>query len=119
MASIYYALIMKIFVDGSGKTGKYCYVSEGRAPKILEERGITNNQAEYKAIIAALRDIKEKNVEILSDSELVVKQLTHDYSIKNDLLRQLAEEIWKLSEGRKVKFYWIPRSKNKAGKVLG
>ena len=110
---------MKIFTDGSGKTGKYCYVVEGRAPMIHEERGITNNQAEYKAIIAALRDLKEKNIEILSDSELAVKQLRHDYSIKNDVLRQLAEEAWKLCEGREVKFYWIPRNKNKAGKVLG
>ena len=110
---------MKIYVDGSGKSGKYCYVAEGRAPKILEESGITNNQAEYKAVIVALQDIKEKDIEIFSDSELIVKQLTYEYSIKIDHLRQLAIQVWKLCEGRKVRFYWTPRSKNKAGKVLG
>ncbi len=110
---------MRIYVDGSGKTGKYCYVVEGKAPKILEEKGLTNNQAEYKAVVTALRDIGDKNIEILSDSELVVKQLTHEYSIRNDQLRQLAEEAWKLCEGREVKFNWIPRNKNKAGKILG
>ncbi|WP_455276913.1 RNase H family protein [[Eubacterium] cellulosolvens] len=110
---------MKIFVDGSGKSGKFCYIVEGRPPKILKESGITNNQAEYKAIIAALQDVKEKDIEIYSDSQLAVKQLTYEYSIKEDHLRELANKVWYLCEGRNVKFFWIPRSKNKAGKVLG
>ncbi|MFW9853368.1 MAG: RNase H family protein [Candidatus Thorarchaeota archaeon] len=110
---------MKIFVDGSGKSGKFCYIVEGRQPKILKESGITNNQAEYKAIIAALQDVKEKDIEIYSDSQLAVRQLTYEYSIKEDHLRELANKVWNLCEGRNVKFFWIPRSKNKAGKVLG
>ena len=110
---------MKIYVDGSGKTGRYCYFVEGKTPKLFEEKGITNNQAEYRAIISALQDMAEENIEILSDSELVVKQLNHDYSIKNDILRKLALEIWKLCENRNVTIRWIPRNENKAGKVLG
>jgi ribonuclease HI len=110
---------MKIFVDGSGKSGKFCYIIEGRPPKIQKECGITNNQAEYMAIIAALQDVKEKDIEIYSDSQLAVRQLTYEYSIKDDHLRELANKVWHLCEGRNVKFCWIPRSKNKAGKVLG
>ncbi len=110
---------MKIYVDGSGKTGRYCYFVEGKTPKFFEEKGITNNQAEYKAIILALQDVTGEDIEILSDSELVVRQLSHDYSIKNDLLRKLALEIWKLCEDRNVSIRWIPRNENKAGKFLG
>jgi len=110
---------MKIYVDGSGKTGRYCYVIEGRAPRLFEEKGLTNNQAEYKAIILALRDNNLNNIEILSDSELVVRQLSHIYSIKNDRLRILAQKVWELCEDRNINISWIPRNQNKAGKILG
>lgn len=110
---------MKIYVDGSGKTGRYCYVIDGRAPKLFEEKGLTNNQAEYKAIIAALRDNKIDDIEIFSDSELVVRQLNHIYSIKNEKLRLLAQKVWELCEDRNIIISWIPRNQNKAGKILG
>ncbi len=110
---------MKIYVDGSGKTGRYCYFIEGRAPSFFEEKGLTNNQAEYKAIISALKDNKATNIEILSDSELVVRQLNHIYSIKNDRLRLLAKKVWELCKDRNINISWIPRNQNKAGKILG
>lgn len=110
---------MYIFTDGSGKTGKYCYVAEGKRPKIFQKKGITNNEAEYLAIIQALADNPEKDIQIFSDSELVVNQLEQEYAIKEERLRKLAEEVWKLAEGRNITFIWVPREKNKAGKVLG
>lgn len=110
---------MDIYVDGSGKTGKYAYIVTSRAPRIFEKKGITNNEAEYLAVIKALEENKEKDICILSDSQLVVKQLNHEYAIKKDRLRELAIQVWKLCEGRNITFKWISRKFNHAGKVLG
>jgi ribonuclease HI len=111
---------LKIFTDGSGKTGKYCFlVDETNEVKFFEKQGITNNQAEYLAVIAALKAHKEDNITIYSDSELIVNQLNHEYAIKEDRLRELAQQVWNLMRGRNVTFVHVPRSKNKAGKVLG
>jgi len=113
---------MDIYTDGSGKTGKYCYVAEGlskKKVKIFQKPGITNNESEYFAIIAALKENPDKDICMHSDSQLVVRQLNHEYAIKEDRLRALAQEVWKLAEGRNITFSWVPREKNKAGKVLG
>ena len=112
--------MISIFTDGSGKTGRYAYVVEQTGKvKILQKHGITNNESEYYAIIEALKDNKGKDIQVYSDSELVVNQLNKKYAIKEDRLRNLAQQVWELCEGRSVSFKWIPREQNKAGKVLG
>lgn len=61
----------------------------------------TNNQAEYKALIKALqlaRTYCTKKVSCVSDSELLVRQLTGVYGIKNEKLRHLFDEIKKLEK---------------------
>ena len=61
----------------------------------------TNNQAEYKALIKALelaRKYCTKKISCVSDSELLVKQLTGVYRIKNEKLRPLFYEIKKLEK---------------------
>jgi ribonuclease HI len=90
----------------------------------------TNNENEYRAVLFAitylafeeisLRHVGEEHV-IYSDSQLVVNQLNHEYNINEDRLRNLAQEIWHLIQyfNMKVRFEWIPREENKAGKVLG
>ena len=111
---------MDIYTDASGKTGKYCYVVEGtNKVRWDQKKGITSNEGEYLAIIKALKENPEKDVCIHSDSKLAVNQLNHKFAIKEDRLRKLAEEVWKLSEGRNITFTWIRREENKAGKVLG
>lgn len=113
---------MKIFTDGSGKTGKYAYVIDDpqkKKVKILQKRGLTNNEAEYMAVVQALKENPKDDIEIFSDSELMVNQLNQSYAIKEDRLRKFAEEILSLCEGREVSFTWVPREKNKAGKILG
>jgi len=113
---------MDIYTDGSGKTGRYCYVVDDPIKKkvgFFREKGVTNNEGEYLAVIQALKENAEKDICIYSDSQLVVNQLTHKFAIKEDRLRKLAEEVWKLSEGRNITFKWIRRESNKAGKVLG
>lgn len=68
----------------------------------------TNNEAEYNAIISALEYIKnkEKEIEIKSDSELVIKQLKGEYKIKKSHLLELNNKIKNLIQKNhlKVKF---------------
>ena len=76
----------------------------------------TNNQAEYKALIAALKEAKRLKAEELTcylDSELVVKQLNREYKIKNKDLAPLFLEVYNLSLSfKKISFIHIPREKN-------
>ncbi|MEM2942162.1 MAG: ribonuclease HI family protein [Candidatus Bathyarchaeia archaeon] len=109
---------LKVYVDGSGRTGAYCYLVAGGKPRLFMERGLTNNQAEYKAIIATLEEIPERELTVYSDSQLAVKQLNGEYQIRDSKLKSLAERVWRLSRGRVVSFKWIPREQNQAGKVL-
>ena len=76
----------------------------------------TNNQAEYKALIAALKEAKRLKAEELAcylDSELVVKQLNREYKIKNKDLAPLFLEVYNLSLSfQKITFKHIPREQN-------
>jgi len=60
----------------------------------------TNNQSEYKALIAALRFASDKSKEVTFylDSELVVKQVNGEYSVKNHKLRELWNEVQDLKK---------------------
>lgn len=91
--------------------------------EVSEYLGVaTNNQAEYKAIIAALK--KAKNLGALEldcylDSELVVKQLNHEYKVKNKDLAPLFLEVYNLSLNfKKISFTHIPREQNSAADCL-
>jgi len=60
---------------------------------------MTNNQAEYRALLLALKEAKAigaKSLEIFADSELMVKQIKGEYRVKNDGIRPLFAEIVKL-----------------------
>lgn len=86
--------------------------------KISESIGnATNNVAEYMAVIKALEyslSQNTKNVTIFSDSELIVKQLNGEYSIKNEILKTLVLKVDKLiDEFTKVKIIHVPREENK------
>jgi ribonuclease HI len=84
--------------------------------------GITNNEAEYLAIITALNGVtdKDNHIIILSDSQLVVNQINHKYGINNQNLRRLASQVWVLEKKfDKFELHWVRRSENKAGKMLG
>ena len=56
----------------------------------------TNNEAEYEAVINALKEAANKNfkkIKLYSDSELVVKQVNGEYKIKQEHLKKKAEEV--------------------------
>lgn len=82
----------------------------------------TNNQAEYRALLVALEFAQELGAKILVcylDSELVVKQLTGLYKIKEAGLKDLAMDILRLkNKFDQVEFKHIPREKNKLADQL-
>ncbi len=82
----------------------------------------TNNQAEYKAVIAAMKKAKElggQELEFYLDSELIVKQLKREYKVKNGELAPLFLQIYNLEIGfKKVSFCHIPRERNKEADAL-
>ena len=55
---------------------------------------------------------------VCSDNETVVKQLSREYHIGNDRLRKLAQQIWQQIQNVDVKFAWVSRNENLAGKML-
>ncbi|MBI4709108.1 MAG: ribonuclease HI family protein [Candidatus Portnoybacteria bacterium] len=83
----------------------------------------TNNEAEYEAVIFALKKVKalygkektkESEIEMRIDSELVVKQLNHEYKIEEPNIQQLFLKVWNLIINfGEVKFISIPREENK------
>ncbi len=82
----------------------------------------TNNQAEYKALISALEHVTElgaEEVECMLDSELVVKQMKHEYRVKDPDLAPLFLKVYNLTQGfKKVTFHHIPREKNKEADAM-
>ena len=88
----------------------------------------TNNEAEYQAVIFALEKVKalygkaeakKSQIEMRIDSELVVKQLNHEYKIEEPNIQQLFLKVWNLLiDFGPVKFVVIPREKNKEADKL-
>lgn len=88
----------------------------------------TNNEAEYSALILGLKkikqllgnsDTKKANVICYLDSELVVKQLNHEYKLKEKHIQAFFIEIWNLGlDFGSVKFRHIPREKNKIADAM-
>jgi ribonuclease HI len=122
---------IKIFSDGGARgnpgpagIGAVIYDAKGQViAEISEFLGTaTNNQAEYKALIAALKKAKElgvKELECYLDSELVVKQLKREYKVKNADLAPLFLQIHNLTISFKnITFHHIPREQNKVADKL-
>ncbi len=82
----------------------------------------TNNDAEYQALIFGLKKIKtligkasarEVCVECFLDSELIVRQLNHEYKISDDAMQKLFITVWNLMlDFGIVTFTHVPRNKN-------
>ena len=82
----------------------------------------TNNQAEYQAVVFALKKLKallgkktveNLEVEIKSDSELLINQLQGKYKILDPDIQSLFIAVWNLKINyKKVEFTQIPREKN-------
>lgn len=95
---------ISVYVDGSGipNSGYGYFVKETGESFYEKKPELTNNQAEYMAIISALNKFVDSNdkITIYSDSKNTVNQLNHEFAINNDELRRLAQELgyyWKTS----------------------
>ena len=117
-------MTLSVYVDGSGgeNSGYGFFVKETGESFYEKKPDITNNQAEYLAIISALKKFESSNEEItiFSDSKNTVSQLNHDFAINNEQLRILAQEAWNIiAKFSNLTLVWVPRKENLAGKMLG
>ena len=117
-------MAIHVYVDGSGGTnGGYGFFVKETGESFYEKKPeITNNQAEYLAIISALKKYVESDEEITiySDSKNTVNQLNHEFAINNEQLRNLAREAWGIiGKFSNLSIEWVPRKENLAGKMLG
>ena len=115
---------ISVYVDGSGGSdgGFGFFVKETGASFYEKKPEITNNQAEYLAIISALKKFvnTDNEITIFSDSKNTVNQLNHEFAINNEKLRDLARESWLIiGKFSHLSIVWIPRKENLAGKMLG
>jgi ribonuclease HI len=120
--------LVRIFTDGSGarpdgKGSKFAWLcSDTPAMKVYHEDGLTNNQAEYHAILAALDDGCPRgwNVQIVNDSENTIFQLRGQRRVLEPKLLEIHRQIQALIGHKRltVEFVWVPRSENAAGKLL-
>jgi ribonuclease HI len=92
----------RLFTDGGARgnpgPAAFGYVLEAPDGTVLASHGerigvATNNVAEYRGLVAGLAKALELGIdelEVVSDSELVVRQMTGVYRVKNEALRQLS-----------------------------
>ncbi|MBW3592952.1 MAG: ribonuclease HI family protein [Actinobacteria bacterium] len=115
----------RLYTDGGARgnpgPAAAAYVLEAEDGTILDARGevigvATNNVAEYRALLAGLERAVAAGVdqlEVVSDSELLVKQMSGEYRVKNEALRELSLEAARLGRrlGR-VRYRAVRRAQN-------
>lgn len=121
-----------IHIDGGargnpGPAGAGVLVRAGEDGTVLFEGGFflgraTNNVAEYHALLEALSvaaSLNGQEVEICSDSELLVRQMTGQYRVRNENLRELFGRSEQLCRKfRRCTFRHVGREENKAADRL-
>ena len=115
----------RLFTDGGSRgnpgPAAYGYVLEAGDGTVLAAHGerigvATNNIAEYRALVEGLRkaaDLLVDEVEVVSDSELLVNQMQGNYKVKNEALRELWLDANELADRlEKVTFTAVRREHN-------
>ena len=115
----------KLSTDGGARgnpgPAAYGYVLEAEDGTVLAAHGetigtATNNVAEYRALVAGLEKALELHVdeiEVVSDSELLVKQMRGEYRVKKPALRDLWDEATDLARQlRSVRYTAVRREHN-------
>jgi ribonuclease HI len=115
----------KLSTDGGARgnpgPAAFGYVLETEDGHVLAAHGeaigrATNNVAEYRGLVAGLAKAAElgvRELEVVADSELVVKQMRGEYRVKNEALRDLWEQATEL-ENRfaRVRYTAVRRAHN-------
>jgi ribonuclease HI len=96
-------LIVNVDGGARGNPGPAAIAAVISTPKgeVIEQRAerigtATNNVAEYRALLLGLeraRALGAKEVELIGDSQLVVRQVKGEYKVKDEALRALSEEV--------------------------
>ena len=115
----------RLYTDGGARgnpgPAAFAYVLEAEDGTVLDAHGeaigeATNNVAEYSALVAGLERAVEVGVgelEVVSDSELLVKQMRGEYRVKNRALQELSLRAARLARELKVVSYTaVPREQN-------
>jgi probable phosphoglycerate mutase len=96
-------------------------VLEAEDGTVLDARGeafgtATNNVAEYRGLVAGLESALERGVEeveVVSDSELLVRQMRGEYKVKNETLRELVDDAHALADRlKRVRYTAVRREHN-------
>jgi ribonuclease H / adenosylcobalamin/alpha-ribazole phosphatase len=112
---------------GNPGPAAYAYVLEAEDGTVLAAHGeaigvATNNVAEYRALVAGLEKAVEVGVselDVISDSELMVKQMRGEYRVKNEALRDLSVQASRLArELGPVSYKAVRREQNKLADQL-
>jgi ribonuclease HI len=115
----------RLFTDGGARgnpgPAAYGFVLETEDGTVLAAEGeaigvATNNVAEYSGLVAGLKKALElhvPDVEVVSDSELLVKQMRGEYRVKNEALRALFVEASALARDlASVEYRHVKRAHN-------
>ena len=102
---------------GNPGPAAYGYVLEAEDGTVLDARGetigkATNNVAEYRGLLAGLESAIKRGVdevEVVSDSELLVNQMRGEYKVKNETLRELVDDAEALARRLKRVTYTAVR----------
>ena len=115
----------RLYTDGGSRgnpgPAAFAYVLEAADGTVIASEGVTigvatNNVAEYRALVAGLAravELEVSELEVLSDSELLVKQMLGEYKVKNEVLRELSLQAARLGRQlAKVDYRHVPRTQN-------
>ena len=121
----------RLYTDGGSRgnpgPAAYGFVLETDDGTVLEARGeafgvATNNVAEYRALVAGLERAVEAGVrelEVVSDSELLVKQMRGEYKVKNRALQELFLQASRLARDiHRVTYTAVRRETNELADSL-
>lgn len=97
-----------IFIKSKNKEKKISYYLESK----------TNNQAEYLALIIGLLSLEDNNINIFSDSELLVRQIKGEYKVKNSNIKELYDFAVELLRKFNYTITHILRDKNQVADKL-
>lgn len=122
---------LELYIDGGARgnpgPAACAYLLLDQAGRLIKSEGIylgesTNNIAEYNGLIRGLqaaRELNAKELNIYSDSELLVKQIIGEYKVKNLKLQELMEKAQKLLLSfDRWQIKYIPREANKEADKL-
>ena len=121
----------RLFTDGGSRgnpgPAAYAFVLEAVDGTVLDARGetigvATNNVAEYSALVAGLERAAELGIdelEVVSDSELLVKQMRGEYKVKNRALQELVLDASRLAQKlHRVSYTAVRREQNELADSL-